>query len=725
MLPKKQYLIQRLGESRSIALRRFMELERRLETNPALKKAYCEFIEYLDLGHMREIPVQLCQVESAPFPYNLPHHAVLKPDSSTTKLRVIFDASCASMSGISLNEALMVGPVVQEDLLSTVFRFRIHKYALVADIAKMYRMINMVESDHRLQRILWRDFSSEPIRTFELSTVTYGTSSAPYLATKSLQRLAENEAQRYPMASKILLKDFYVVDMLSDTDSIENGIKLYDELNQLLESAGFTLRKWSSNSSEILAVIPDSLKVDRTSLELDSTTATIKTLGLSWEPRSDNFRFSVPQWNDSTEINKRIILSNFARLFDPLGLVGPVVVQAKIFLQDLWKQKCSWMEPLIEELQHWWLKFRHSLAGLSTLNVPRWLAFNNDTVSVEIHGFCDASEKAYGACVYLRCTTVDGQITVRLITAKSRVAPLDDVLRKRKKMTIPRLELSSALVLSHLYEKVVDSLQVSAQPYFWTDSTIVKCWLSSSPARWQLFVANRVSEIQHLTQAGIWNHIAGSENPADVISRGMTPEHLAEHQMWWYGPAWLHKPRNAWPKTALLDTSEYDKSLLEEKAVVATLAQPRPPNEIFMLRSTLTALVRITAMCRRFASNCRNRNNKRVGYISYPEREEASLELVKIAQQESFAEDISQLTLKGEVNPSSRLISLRPTLTDGLIVVGGRLENAHISYSRKHPMILDNHHPLTLLIITHYREPTTLNSQYSRTVLATPIEEFE
>ncbi|XP_058817915.1 uncharacterized protein LOC131681229 [Topomyia yanbarensis] len=436
-LPKKQYLIDRLRESRSIALRRFVSLERRLNANPSLKQTYSEFVnEYFDLKHMREVQVQPNEVESSPFPYYMPHHAVVRPDSSTTKLRVVFDASCSTMSGVSLNDVLMVGPVVQEDLLSTVIRFRIHKFAIVADIAKMYRMVNIASNDHRFQRILWRDSPSEPIRIFELTTVTYGTSSAPYLATKCLQRLAENGAELHPTASKILLKDFYVDDMLSGADSVEDGIKIYGEMNELLDPAGFTLRKWSSNSSEILAAIPEILKDDRTSLELDSSKSTIKTLGLSWEPSSDYFRFSVPHWNDSTEINKRIILSDFARLFDPLGLVGPVVVQAKIFLQDLWKQKCSWTETLSEELQHWWLEFRRNLTGLSTLKVPRWLAFGNDTVSAEIHGFCDASEKAYGACIYLRCTTYDGLVSVRLITAKSRVAPLDDVQRTKKKMTI-------------------------------------------------------------------------------------------------------------------------------------------------------------------------------------------------------------------------------------------------------------------------------------------------
>ncbi|XP_062551973.1 uncharacterized protein LOC134217211 [Armigeres subalbatus] len=662
-LPKKPFLIDRLGESRSIALRRFTALERRLDANAKLKEDYSGFIhEYLEMGHMKEIQVDPDVPEIAPYPYYLPHHAVVRPESTTTKLRVVFDASCATMSGVSLNEALMVGPVVQEELLSIVLRFRLHKFAIVADIAKMYRMVNIASEDQQLQRILWRDSSSEAIRTFELNTVTYGTSSAPYLATKCLQRLAEEGAQQYPLASSILSKDFYVDDMLTGANSVEEGIKLYQELSHLLETAKFTLRKWSSNTPEILAAIPEPLKDDRTSLELEPSKATIKTLGLSWEPRSDYFRFTVPQWSNSTEINKRIILSDFARLFDPLGLVGPVVVQAKIFIQNLWKQKCSWNETLGEDLQQWWMDFRHNLADLSTLKVPRWLAFDNSIVSLEIHGFCDASEKAYGACIYLRCTSFDGQVTVNLITAKSRVAPLDDVQRKRKKISIPRLELSSAVLLSHVYEKVVDSLRVKAQPFFWTDSTIVKCWLSSTPSRWQMFVANRVSEVQHLTRTGTWNHISGSENPADVISRGMTPERLANHHTWWHGPEWLRNPRNFWPKGTTTDAEELDQSLLEKKSTIAVPVQLQVPNDIFKLRSSFLALVRIAALCRRFTYNCSNPASRRKGYLSYQEREEATLALVRLAQSDSFAEDKEEISSRGQVSPSSRLKSLHPAL---------------------------------------------------------------
>ncbi|XP_062704143.1 uncharacterized protein LOC134286534 [Aedes albopictus] len=373
------------------------------------------------MGHMEEV------AEDEEPVYYLPHHAVLKPDSTTTKLRVVFDASCRTSSGVSLNDGLMVGPVVQDDLHSIALRFRFWRYAIVADVAKMYRMVKVCPADHLLQCILWRPSSDDPVKAYKLTTVTYGTSSAPYLATKCLQRLGTEGAATHPAAAKTVKKDFYVDDALSGTDDLEEGRSLVSDLIDLTNSAGFILRKWSSNSAELLSNVPAELRDERISFELDSSTSTVKTLGLIWEPAADIFRFAVPQLESDAPITKRTVLSESAKIFDPLGLIGPVVVQAKIFLQTLLKQKCDWDDLLPEELQNAWIEFRRNLLALDTLSVPRWVSFTKDLVTVELHGFADASNAAYGACLYLRCITVDGTISVRLITAKSRVAPLEDV----------------------------------------------------------------------------------------------------------------------------------------------------------------------------------------------------------------------------------------------------------------------------------------------------------
>ncbi|XP_058826944.1 uncharacterized protein LOC131686930 [Topomyia yanbarensis] len=564
-LPKRAEILNQLGNSKEIATRRFRALERRFDANPHLKESYTVFIdEYHQLNHMREISDSEA---SAPIAYYLPHHGVEKAESTTTKLRVVFDASCRTDTGISLNQALMVGPVIQDDLLSIILRFRMHRYVIIADIEKMFRQIRVHPSDYPLQRILWRCSSSQPLRTFELTTVTYGTASAPYLATKCLQRLSEDGSNDFPLASLVLGKDFYMDDMLTGVDNEAEGSELCRQLLQLLQSAGLCLRKWSSNSSTILSEIPPELRDERSTLALDSPITQIKTLGLHWQPSDDVFRYSVPKWSQEGPISRRIVLSDTARLYDPLGLIGPVVVIAKLFVQTLWRTSKNWDDPLDEAQQQHWLEFRSSLDKLATIVIPRWVAFASAPVSIEMHGLCDASEKAYGACIYLRTVSIDGMISVRLLAAKSRVAPLGDS-KKQRRICLPRLELSSALLLSHLYHKVHTSVELKTKSIFWTDSMITLHWLSSSPSRWKTFIANRVSEVQHLTSGGVWAHVPGIENPADIISRGMYPDQLKQTSPWWSGAPWLSRSSRFWPPlTCPITVDSLPPELLEEKAV--------------------------------------------------------------------------------------------------------------------------------------------------------------
>ncbi|XP_062538161.1 uncharacterized protein LOC134206456 [Armigeres subalbatus] len=250
VLLKKQFMMKHLGKSKEIATKRCMALESRLTAYPEMKALYTKFIHgYSMMGHMREVRKEEEELINS---YYLPHHAVIKPDSTTTNLRVVFDASCATDSGVSLNDTLMVGPVVQDDSLLILLHSRLQKYAIVNDIEKMYRMINVVEQDRPLQRILRRESVDQPIRTYQLSTVTYGTSLAPYLATQSLKKCVDEGEQAYPAAAQVVKRNFYVDDMLTGAKSVKEGQSLCSDVSSLLSSAGFNLRKWHSNQPAIL-----------------------------------------------------------------------------------------------------------------------------------------------------------------------------------------------------------------------------------------------------------------------------------------------------------------------------------------------------------------------------------------------------------------------------------------------------------------------------------------
>ncbi|XP_062708791.1 uncharacterized protein LOC134288317 [Aedes albopictus] len=232
-LLKKPDVLDRLGDSRSIAIRRFLSLERRLQPNRSLLEAYTDFIlEYVHLGgHMA--PIDASAEVPGQKSYYMAHHCIVRPESVTTKLRVVLDASCPTDTGVSLNDTLMVGPVVQDELYSIILRFRLPRFVIVADLQIMYRQALVSPSDRPLQRILFRLSPSDPLQTFELLTVTYGTAAAPYLATRWLQQLASDGESTHPKAAEVVSKDFYIDDLLTGVASEEEGVDLCRELIDL------------------------------------------------------------------------------------------------------------------------------------------------------------------------------------------------------------------------------------------------------------------------------------------------------------------------------------------------------------------------------------------------------------------------------------------------------------------------------------------------------------
>lgn len=209
-----------LSDSRSMALKRFYILERRFAQDPDLKQQYAEFMaDYERLGHCEEIKES---EDSEGVKWYLPHHAVLRPSNTTTKCRVVFDAS-AKVNGLSLNDVMMVGPLNQCALDEICLRFRIPRYVLTTDVAKMYRQVLLDKSHRRLQRIFFRLEPSSPLRVLELKTVTYGTASAPFLATRALLQLAKDDGHKFPLAAEIVKECFYVDNALFGFDDIKDA----------------------------------------------------------------------------------------------------------------------------------------------------------------------------------------------------------------------------------------------------------------------------------------------------------------------------------------------------------------------------------------------------------------------------------------------------------------------------------------------------------------------
>lgn len=356
-----------IGSSNHTAENWLAKLERKFVRNSDIIEPYYDFMtEYICLRHM--VPTRFDDPDSIPAVY-LPHHPVFK-DSSTTKLRVVFNASSKTSNGTSLNDHLMVGPKLQSELPGIILRWRQYEYALSADITKMYRQILVNPEDTRYQQILWRFTPESPITPYKLVTVTYGTAAAPYLAMRVLRQLADDEETQFPNAAKLVRDNFYVVDVLFGANDERVANSLRQELQELLDRGGFELRKWMSSHTSLLEDIPIPDQ-ETTKVRSFDSTESIKILGISWVPESDSFCFNatVPT---RAKITKRTILSITAQLFDPLGWLSPVVITAKILMQELWIAKFDWDDELPQSISDRWDNYCQQIPELQSILIPRW-----------------------------------------------------------------------------------------------------------------------------------------------------------------------------------------------------------------------------------------------------------------------------------------------------------------------------------------------------------------
>ncbi|XP_050522540.1 uncharacterized protein LOC126895093 [Daktulosphaira vitifoliae] len=329
----------------------------------------------------------------------------------------------------------------------------------------------------------------------------------------------------------------------------------------------------------------------------------------------------------------------------------------------LWLQKINWDDVLPIPLQQDWSKMRVELEQINNIKINRLVLGIEKIKKLELHAFADASMQAYGTCIYTRATDIYGKVVINLLCAKSRVAPL-------KVVSLPRLELLAALLAARLMSKYASKLQLPINEYFyWTDSTLVLNWLLSPSSRWKTFVGNRVSEIQELTSVSQWRHVASSDNPADIVSRGCFPSQMKGLDLWWNGPSWLKGEHTQWPSNfqELTYKSEY---LSEEK------------------------------------SNFLSSDTNIYGPVEATEIENALKRLVKVAQQEEFFTELCDLKNSKLVSSKNKLFRLKPFLdNDGIIRVSGRLKHAvSLSFFQKHPIVLPADSAFTKLLFLDEHE---------------------
>lgn len=680
--------ITKLGKSKKMALHQFFAMEGKMKKNSEFATKYKLFMsEYETLGHMEEI------WEKHEEGYYTPHHGIL----SANKFRVVFNASAKTTSRISLNEAQLIGEKLQNDLFIILMNFRKFKHGITADIEKMYRQILIHPDDQKYQKILWRDNPQGPIKTYRLKTVTYGQTCAPHCAIRTLVQCANDNEQLFPNGASIIKNCFYVDDLLTGADNLEDAKAIKQDITTILKNGGFNITKWKVNGNFEDRELGD---------QEDGS-----VLGLFWNLREDKFFYKLKKSDLDKNIiwTKRKVLSKIGQMYDPNGFLGPVIMKGKMIIQDLWKDKYDWDQPIEGTLKEKWKVFDKDLENVSTISIKRWIGLTKGK-KIQLHGFCDASEKGYGAVIYSK-TKENEKYQIELLTSKSRVAPV-------KVVTIPRLELCAANLLVNLIKIILPLFNdIKHEIFCWSDSKTVLQWLLKPSATLKTYVANRVANIQTKTENFniTWNWVPGVDNPADLISRGTSVLELHNEIKWWNGPNWLKLSKEEWPISILLNNTEdfNDPNIQKESKVIHLMIKPdkglvrgkwfKYPldrQETFPIIETYgewNKLQRVTATLLRAIYNFKNPKTKIHGILKPTELNEACKQLIKIDQHNTFVKEVKAIENNNIITHGTLVLIWDKE--NQCLRINGRIQSQNLTRDEQFPIVIAKEGKLANLLI--------------------------
>ena len=662
---KKSYTPDDMVNNLGIAVKRLFSLHKRTEPE-VLQEHYNVIYGYEDEKMVERVPKEEIYMERGVF--YMPHRPVVKKSSQTSPVRPVFDCSSKSYNGLSLNDIFETGPSLNPDLVSILIRFRCWPVALSGDVTKAFLQLYIKPKFRDLHRFIILEGNS--IVHMRFTRVTFGNTCSPFCL---------NAVVRFHLSSipddevvQELRDNIYVDNYLGGADTEEMAKEKYEISSKILSSAGLELSKWTSNSKSLSELFSSS--------NVHSGNSTEKVLGVKWNSLNDNFCFEG--FDEKVEFvnTKRSVLSILSRIYDPLGFVSPFILKAKILFQLICRLGLDWDDPLpCEQTNEYqkWLKDSRNLCNLEIqcTYFPK-IPWTPNSDRVELIGFGDASEHAYGAVVYIRLH-LDGRYMVYFVYARCRVAPM-------KKMSIPRLELLAALLCARITTFVKTSLRLdNIKIYCYSDSTAIISWINSDPLKYKAFVANRITEIQELVPPVYWLHVPGAYNPADIASRGAMASELMSNDYWFKGPSWLRQ-HEKFPKSD-------DVALLIVEEELLGIKEPSYCN-IFNFEncSNLTYVINCVARVLRFIHNCRSSSSARqYGSLTSAETTAARNQLWRSVQQECYGLEIARLQSGKPILRESSLCKLNPFVDNqGILRVTGRIENSELAYDAKHPIII-------------------------------------
>ncbi|MEL6606114.1 MAG: reverse transcriptase domain-containing protein [Cyanobacteria bacterium J06614_10] len=507
----------------------------------------------------------------------LPHHAVSKP-SSTTPLRVVFNCSAKAAPHLpSLNDCLMKGPSMTEDLVSILLRFRTNKYAFSADISKAFLRIGLQEVDRDFTRFLWVENPNDPsskLITYRFAVVLFGATSSPFLLQATLDHHLRSSKSPY---KDYLSTSFYVDNMVNSVNDESTLLEIYEHANQELARANMPLRQWVSNNANLQSVIREN--------DLGTESAEVNILGLLWNSLEDTLHVRSVPGLERPDHTKRTLLSAVSSLFDPLGFFSPINIRGRKLLQEAWRLKFPWDEILPSDLASQWPTIAADLNQLHQFSLPRSVCQMDLPAHLVV--FSDSSERAYGAVAYV-VTNGDSN----LLMSRARVTPL-------KSRTLPQLELTAiqfGVQLAHYVRRTLTDITFNQVTVF-NDNEAALQWVRNNHSTIP-YVRNRVSNIRELSEDMKLLHVASNQNPADLLSRGVSiTQFRKKHETFWFkGPPWLTNEQE-WPE---------QKPHVTVGEIVTDLATPTAPAPDYCIDpsrfSSVKRLIAVTRLVFKFLS---------------------------------------------------------------------------------------------------------------------------
>ena len=530
----------RLPDNKSPVLKRTLWQKNKMLKDEKYRSDYITFVENIIDRQYASIVPDHSKIAPPGQVWYLPHHAIYNPNKPD-KIRIVFDCS-AIFNGTCLNDHLMQGPDLTNSLVGILMRFRQESTAFMADIESMFFQVRVPPEQRSYLRFMWWPGGNihEALQEYQMNVHLFGAVSSPSVVNFVLRIIGELSPDL--LVSQTIHRHFYVDDCLRSVESSNVAIKLAQDLMDTCNSGGFRLTKFTSNSQELMNSIPtDEHSKDMRTRNLDyDDLPVMRALGVQWSVESDTFGFSIIIKNKPP--TRRGILSVVSSLYDPLGFVAPVILQAKKILQDLCREtNLCWDDEVPNEYAIRWYSWLQTLPELEKLTIDRCLKpmdFTN-IISRQLHVFSDASTLGYGSVAYLRLTNSDNRHHVAFVMGKARLAPL-------KPTTIPKLELTAAVTSVRLAHMILREMDDSVEVTYHTDSTTVIKYIANERSRFPVFVTNRVRLIRDFSSIDQWRYVPSSSNPADDSSRGLTVSEITQNSRWLCGPAFLHTDESIW-----------------------------------------------------------------------------------------------------------------------------------------------------------------------------------